>query len=228
MSRFGLICQVTSAFILSVAGAALACAPLVDCLFASPGSELPGGCSSDPYKVSSQPAIRSALTGLSLQNGEVHFYGCERGRFSTRLPDPTTGIVRVSYPLSPSYRIEDYVGALAHELGHAVQLRDAGSLAALRTRLRNDSARVELGADFLAGLIFKRHMRGQNQQSFEQSLELLGNYQTGSLATHSTPEARTTAFRMGYYYQGNDRTLEQASADFQSNRFATILREIIP
>lgn len=196
----------------------------LDCLFASFNSGLSRDCSPDPHDLAQERVVRDMIDGLGFKPGEIVFLGCAQGRYSTLLQDPRTQVMRIHYPRTSTYRTADYLGPIAHELGHAVQLRTAGSITALRQRLGNDSTRVELGADFLAGIMFKRHLTARDQAAFEQSLDLLGNYTNGSLASHSTPEARTAAFRMGFYYAMAHRSLEEASADFQENRFAAIIR----
>lgn len=213
---------------LTIAEAAQSPNVVPDCLFDGPRSELPGDCTPDPYGIAREPEIVRTLESLGFQPGQVTFFGCVRGRFSTWKPDTREMLFRVNYPLGSSYRFQNYVGPISHELGHAIQLREAGSVRLLREGLGRDSSRIELGADFLAGLIFRRQMTNMDQQGFEQSLDLLGNYRDGTLATHSTPEARTAAFRTGFHYRSTSRTPEEASTDFQRNIFAAIVREIIP
>jgi len=192
-----------------------------DCLFAD-DSPAPTGCSTDPYQVAGQPMIISALGALGVNSNQIVFYGCSGGRFSTHMPG--AGSFVVSYPLSPTYAFANYVGPLTHELGHVAQLREAGSMPALKGSL--DSPHRELGADFITGFMFRRYMNNLNQAAFERSLDLLGNYSPD--ASHSRPEARTAAFRMGFYYASDTATLVAAHRDFQRNRFGGIINEMIP
>lgn len=199
-----------------------------DCLFSGGRSELPGDCTRDPYRVLDEPMIQRTIRQLGLRPEQVDMHGCGQGRFSAWVVDATMQKYRINYPLSATYAFAYYTGPLAHELGHVAQLHEAGTLPRLRQQLENESGRVELGADFLAGLMFRRFMNNLNQQSFEQSLDLIGNYEAGSRATHSRPEARTSAFRMGFYYSATNLAPRAAHRDFQRNRYAFILSQMVP
>lgn len=201
--------------------------PPADCLFSSASAELPGDCVPDPYGVAGDPAVRRAIAQLGLQPAQVELYGCARGRFSTWLVDEQTRTFRINYPLGSIYSFRRYAGPLAHELGHVAQIEETGSIARLRAQLRQESGRVELGADFLAGFMFRRFMNLLDQQAFEQSLDLIGNYATGDRATHSQPEARTAAFRMGFFYAVPDVAARAAHRDFQRNRYGGIINQML-
>ncbi len=73
-------------------------------------------------------------------------------------------------------------------------MRNAGGLAALKP-LEN-SRRIELGADFLAGLAFNISLKRLNSGDFETNLQLVGSYKVEA-SDHGAPEHRTQAFRLG-------------------------------
>lgn len=194
-----------------------------DCLFADAPAVPPAGCRSDPDGVASQPLIVRTVEGLGLRRDQVQFQGCTGGRFSTSVLSRSPLAFRINYPDEASFSFVRFVGPLAHEFGHVAQLEGVGSIRELRHSLRDDSARVELGADFLAGFIYQRVMHNPDQLGFERSLDLLGNYERGRLATHSRPEARTSAFRMGFNYSHANASAAEAHRDFQDNLYAEIM-----
>lgn len=201
---------------------------LADCLFAGAGGAVPRDCQPDPYNIGQDEFVRRAIQAVGLRHDQVLLRGCSRGSFATSPAGGTDQRYNVSYPLRAGYQPGDYAGAIAHELGHVSQLAQRGSIAELRRALQEDSSRVELGADFLAGVLFRRHMRNPDQGLFEHRLELIGNYRSGSLASHSSSEARTSAFRTGFYLASAEPNLARLSDRFQRDQFAIIVREIAP
>jgi len=215
---------VTGGILLAAASFA-APASAQDCLFADVGSPPPSQCTSDVYNVGTEPMVVRAATRLGFSPTQLRFRGCAIGRFGTAFKSDE-GVYLISYPLSSHYAFAEYVGPLAHEIGHAVQISEAGSMPAFLHAMP-DSARRELGADFLAGFIFRRFMENLDQQGFEESLDLLGNYQGDVPATHSEPEARTVAFRMGFSFQEPSVTIFAAHREFQRNRFGAIVNAML-
>ena len=184
-----------------------------DCLYDGPGA-MPGrGCQPDPYGVAREEAVAQAIRGLALDPAQISFAGCREGSFGTSVTRGSSRpfLYRINYPISDSYRFGDYVGAVTHELAHAQQLEAFGSVCALRNHFdpaprqpnsgcgNAGSDRIELGADFVAGLLFRRHLR-LDPNVYLRGLALLGDYRTGGAATHGSPESRTGAFRMGYHF----------------------------
>lgn len=94
----------------------------------------------------------------------------------------------------PSTVKSNYLAPIAHELAHVVQMRNAGSLAALEPQ--KNSRRIELGADFLAGLAFNASLKSLDSGDFETNLQLAGSYKVET-DDHGTPEHRSQAFRRG-------------------------------
>lgn len=134
--------------------------------------------------------------------------------------DNATKRFLVRYPSSVR---SNYLAPIVHELAHVVQMRDAGSLAALNAR--DNSRRIELGADFLAGLAFNVSLKQLNGGDFETNLELAGSYKVAA-DDHGLPEQRTQAFRLGStrLEPYTELTVQEALRYWNANDYARIRR----
>jgi hypothetical protein len=107
------------------------------------------------------------------------------------MPDSKSGDrYLVTYPSNLN---RNYLAPITHELAHVLQMKNAGGLAALRDR--EEPRRIELGADFLAGLAHAKSLKKLSIEDFETNLQLAGTYKLA--ADHGPPEYRGQAFRIG-------------------------------
>jgi hypothetical protein len=166
------------------------------------GMEDAASCTGDVAGYGRRPEVVAMIDRLGLSPGQVKFTGCSKFPFSADgvgRGDRFTGTI--TYPLRGSKRFrQDYLTPIAHELGHAVQLRETGSRRNL-TRLL-DSRSVELGADFLAGFSVRALGAGLNITSFAAHLDLAGQFEP-TPDDHGRPLLRANAFRRGFHRVDN-------------------------
>lgn len=156
-------------------------------------------CRPDPVALNANPNVAQAVQGYGLAETRIAFVGCAQGRYATRrLPSllPGARAYEIRYPQNGE-DISAYVGPIAHELAHVYQLERAGSMQALRAS--QSSRQIELGADFLAGVILRNATRGLGPGVFHISLDVMGKYYEDDHDAHGTPEQRVEAFRRGYF-----------------------------
>ena len=183
----------------------------------------PQGCSSDPLGFAQNDSIRRAIDLFGLSGARIKFLGCTTTEFQTSAPpgiDDDDLAFKIYYPVTDALQPRDYVAPLIHELGHAFQIKQVGSIAELK---RLESRRIELGADFLAGLVFGKSGEMKLAQ-FHASTELIGRYREKS-NEHGTPEQRGYAFRFGVFFEKNHGVMnvEAANAQFQRDDFAKVI-----
>lgn len=195
---------------------------VTNCLNGEPGSGSfnwnDAKCSGDPLRIADDAVIQATESLLNLQRSQIRFNGCVQAPFTSSL-SATQSVCVVTYPLE-STSVGPYKGALLHELGHCFQLRQAGDRDALMERAKGSAERIELGADFLAGLACRHSGLGQGE--FVRSVRLVGSYTSKDPDWHGQPEDRAGAFRQGYHYPLNALSIVDAYKDFQDNRFSEI------
>jgi hypothetical protein len=182
------------------------------------------GCSTDPLGFSGDAAIKNAIRQLDLAGAAIEFVGCTTGEFRSSSPpgiDDSDLRFRIYYPVARDLRHADYIAPLSHELGHAFQIRQAGSMAALKRSL--ESRQIELGADYLVGLIAGR-AGGIKLAQFQANVNLVGRYRESS-DEHGTPVQRSYAFRYGFFFDKNHggQTFDEAYAKFGDDFFTEIV-----
>jgi hypothetical protein len=186
-----------------------------ECLYAvvEGKSRVPvGPCpSDDALKLAADPDVQTAIRALGLKPQLLRFKGCKQSPFSAA-PESTGGTGRryvISYPTG----IEgSYAAPITHELAHVLQMEVAGGLEALRRK--HNSKQIELGADYLTGIVFGQALSHLELKQFQHNLSLIGLYVERSEAAHGTPDQRTAAFRFGV----NVKFVEDLKSDF---RFAS-------
>jgi hypothetical protein len=191
-----------------------------DCLHSSSGDERfelknHPECNGDPLNLARDPVVVEAEKIFSLTATEITFIGCATAPFAARMSR-----IEPSVHFEVLYHSDaklNYLAPTLHELGHLYQLKKAGS----PQRLGGTIERIELGADFLAGLAAQK-LAIENPNLFQRSLFLAGSY-TPKSDSHGKPEDRASAFRYGYFYQPSRVSLEAAYADFQDNLFSQIM-----
>lgn len=204
-----------------------AAAQEIDCLFADKPGKPTRNCSPDPHGIAAHPMTAQLAREVGVSLGQVSFSGCQTADFSV-FPLPGAGTAPryvIRYPVSAHYTYDAYVGPIAHEFSHIAQLSAAGGLAELRAGLEQSPDRIELGADFIAGIIFRRHVSSLDRAQFQNSMELLGNYEVSGLLSHGTPEARMAAFRGGFYLNPPPTSLAAAHQMFQDDRYPDLVRD---
>jgi hypothetical protein len=190
-----------------------------DCLYSEPSADVASAdCSNDPLRLADQAFISSVIGQLGLAGAQINFVGCRQTTFATAMT--SQHVYRITYPSALSISLSSYLAPITHELGHVFQIEGAGSIHAVRERLNNSSERIELGADFLAGIEYRRNMSVENRGEFERNFQLLGNYGSGG---HGSPEDRIAAFRKGFYYTLGVGGIVAASNDFQFNGYGEIM-----
>lgn len=193
------------------------------CLFSkSAGTMRSEGCSDDPLKLASRPALIKAREFLKIDNVKIQFIGCKDTVFRTEPGTSARGrAYTIYYPILGT-SIDDYTGPLTHELAHVFQAQAAGGIGKLK-EVMPASSRRELGADFLTGVVFAQASKQSNLR-FQTNLDLSGLFNEPTVDAHGTPAQRGDAFRMGRYLKfqevGND--VGSAHIEFQENRYATI------
>lgn len=214
-------------WLLPAGAAAMAGSQQFDCLYAGSGNTPNRNCTLDPYRISAHPTTLLLAREVGVPLDRVRFSGCETGKFSVAPIPSSKGnpIYVITYPLAARFAYSNYAGPLAHEFGHIAQLSAAGGLTALRVELEQSPDRVELGADFIAGILFRRNIDRIDRAWFQNSMELLGNYQISGLFSHGTPEARMAAFRNGFYFVPTPGGLAAAHQKFQDDRYPEIVRD---
>lgn len=198
-----------------------------DCLNSSPTqtafhAEQHPECRSDTLHFADDSAIRSSEQFLGLKGQEIAFIGCAGAPFATVPPHGiTSSSFTIYYPLTPSLMHDAYTAPLLHEMGHVFQLKQAGSYHALLDSLSQSTARVELGADFIAGI--EAHRLSLEPASFLVNLSLISNYKRTEPSYYGRPEDRAAAFRFGYFGSNDHDPIAISYADFQDNLFAQII-----
>jgi hypothetical protein len=199
--------------------------PAPEFLFGESGANaLHEGCESDPRGIASHFSVLNILDTLELMDATIRFFGCERTEFKTGMVpgwDPSEDYFVVYYPVAPELDERGLLPPILHELGHVYQLKHAGSMQALRAE--NESLKIEMGADFLAGL-GSRYDGIVRPVDFVASNNLVGLYRETS-DQHGSPEQRTSAFVAGFEYIMVFRPYSPSAAyaHFQSSLFNEIL-----
>lgn len=177
-------------------------------------------CGEDAKAIGSAPEVLAVMRTFGLQDGVVIFRSCPGGRFAAM---PDSGDDKRFLILYPSHVGSNFLAPIVHELAHVVQMRDAGGLAALNPK--ENSHRIELGADFLAGLAFNIALKHLNGGDFETNLELAGSYRV-TVDHHGLPEHRTQAFRRGSNRKKPypELTILEALRYWNANDYARIRR----
>lgn len=195
------------------------------CFYADSGPKLPeSGCGGDVLGLSRQPAIARVLAIYSLAGVRVDFIGCKVTDFSTGRFGPTskTRYYEIHYRLLEAEDPQIYLAPITHELSHVVQLEMAGGDSRLRAMY--EIRRIELAADFLTGMVFKRLGENAAQlNGFQQNLQLVGKYRESKEEEHGTPEEREKAFRFGYFSPLSAPDWASIHQTFQDNVYGSVV-----
>ncbi len=172
-------------------------------------------CEGDTQRIGSDEHVLRVLALFDISRDAVLFKACPGGRFAASQDYQQAGRYVVKYPADiPA----NFLAPIVHELAHLVQMRKAGGLAALDPA--KNSKRIELGADFLAGLAFKMALSRLNDVDFERNLHLIGAYKI-LFGDHGKPEDRTAAFRLGFTRSEpyNELSISESLDYFNKNQY---------
>ena len=180
----------------------------------------------DPRRIGDDARIKKTMEALGIPQSIVTFRGCAGLDFSAA-SDTRVGASKnqyvVSYPSDLQSPMNAMVAPIVHELAHVGQMRAAGGVENLRRMY--ESRRVELGADFVAGLLYATALQGTDIKDFLLNLRLIGGYLARDVESHGTPEQRTGAFRRGAFlqYPYNELSIPKSEKYFQENDYADLL-----
>lgn len=184
-------------------------------------------CTGDPLKLGEDTLVASIMRQLGIDRATVEFNGCPQQKFAVVEQflegEPARYVVR--YPLEAG---EEYLAPITHELAHVLQMQSTGGFEATLKAVQWQNRRVELGADYLTGLVFSQLQPTSprfNTAQFQHSLSLIGLYDERELEAHGSPEERTAAFRYGFVNNDGQTQLLPAYDYFQANLFAQIHHE---
>lgn len=195
------------------------------CFYASVNEKKtrPRGCRGDTLKLAQSSRVLGAIEALKLPSGRIKFEGCLEASFSAAAigPDAARMTYVVYYPDTDA-SVEQLLAPVLHELGHVFQIHAAGSAASLRSRY--PLKQIELGADFLSGVISGSYLDGVSSNSFADSMQLLGRYWAYSEESHGSPRERAKAYRNGYFLKKAEFESEVVKAYeiFDDERFSRI------
>ena len=178
----------------------------------------------DPLNLANDPDIQKVMRVLGIEPSQIRFKGCSGLRFSAAPDVMANGVIErylITYPIEAA---QSYLAPVTHELAHVLQMEMAGGLDPLREAL--GSRRIELGADYLAGVIFSNALQNIHVNQFQHNLSLMGRYIELDALAHGTPSQRTAAFRLGVYLNFNDynRNIRMVSDHFQSDEYGNIVQ----
>lgn len=184
----------------------------------------------DPEKLAKDPDIAKAIRAFGLEKENIYFAGCVGGIFKTEDVSPISSVheYKISYPLyvekmaegNAERKMSSYVAPITHELAHVFQIRNAGSMRALKDQRKIID--IELSADFLSGLAFSETQNIKNINYYQQNLALVGLYNESLLDAHGTWSQRVAAFRYGVFLKDKHNT-HQAESSFRSQFLEEIL-----
>ena len=198
--------------------------PTSGCLFATTvgdGAEevSVGSCHHpDPLELARNPQVLKLIAAIGVKPELISFSGCPGNLYALRLE--AGGRYVVTYP--PEIK-DGFLAPVAHELAHIVQSEAAGGYVKLIERYR--SRRIELGADYVAGILFRQVLPEASRNIFQNHVKLKGLYRESLDGAHGTPNQRTSAFRMGVVgrIQKTGAGLAESSEHFQEDIYARIV-----
>jgi hypothetical protein len=175
-------------------------------------------CFRDQLGFANLEVIKNAEELFGLSPREVGFIGCDIAPYSARIdrsePELHFEILYKSTDAQSASTI-----AILHELGHAYQLKHAGSRESLLASADQNLERVELGADYLSGLAVGR-LR-MSEKDFEVGLALVGSYAVHS-GPHGHPNERSESFNYGVTAGKTSDSIASLYDGFQDDEYGHI------
>lgn len=149
----------------------------------------------DPLAISRSAQVSAAMAYLGIRPDMVRFNGCEKTHFATGMDPLHDGGYLVTYPANE----KRFLAPITHELAHVVQMQLTHPMQQLSTE---DSLKVELGADFVAGIVFSAQFPQLDRSEFQNNVQLAGLYnERGVRDPHGPPSQRVAAFRYGLNFR---------------------------
>ena len=173
-------------------------------------------CGDDQLELKKNPEIQLLVELYGLDPTDLTFEGCRNGSFSTTQIGST---YTIRYPIDQDI---SYVAPLAHELAHVWQGRKVGSLKELFYKFPNGVKEIELGADFLTGIVFEESNGKFPKNLFQTNFSLSGLYFEQNEDAHGTPSQRAAAFRLGYFYTPKFDNLGEAMETFHADVYGSL------
>jgi hypothetical protein len=158
-------------------------------------------CNGDPLQIAQRTEVNLAVAALNIGDARISFVGCRVTPFMTTMRAglrASDANYVIYYPRDLAS--DAYSAPITHELAHVFQSIHAGGFRALKDNL--SSARIELGADFIAGWTARRS-QSFPAPAFYHSVHVIGRYREESAIAHGAPEDRVAAFSRGYYFPQN-------------------------
>ena len=185
------------------------------------------GCRPDPLKLLQLNDLKVAMDVLHVPKDRLEFEGCTQTRFTTSPPAaaiPGHGKYKIYYPVV-GRSDEDYVGPIIHELAHVYQLESIGSSSKLLDKY--SMLQIELGADYMTGIVAGHYLQGARPKVFQDNLELVGLYREDDSGAHGTPNQRNAAFRLGYFLPSSKfgSQIAQAYQEYDDDGFPFLAQQ---
>ena len=178
----------------------------------------------DPLNIAGDPDIRKVMKAFGVEPWKVRFKGCKNIRFSVKEDRMHARGSRKYLITYPNEVEQSYVALITHELAHVLQMEMAGGYRILRDTFI--TKRIELGADYLTGIIYSNYLKKNDINQFQHHLSLMGQYLELDEDAHGNPSQRSGAFRFGLFFDFNtvDRDIRKASENFQFDVYGQIIQ----
>lgn len=175
----------------------------------------------DPLNIRNNADVLKIMKALGINRNKVRFKGCSNLRFSAAM-DSTLSVTNrrylITYPIEAN---NSYISPITHELVHVLQMEIYGGLIPLRSSIKS-SKRIELGADYISGIVFSKFLRHLDFYDFMDNLSLIGLYVENAAEAHGTPPQRVAAFRSGFY-ETLEQDIKDANNYFQDQVYGLII-----
>lgn len=176
---------------------------------------------SDPLDLKNNNLIQVAFEKLKLSPSLVEFKGCDGLGFRTTNAESSSSS---KYLISYSSNTGDKaIAPVIHEIGHVAQLENSNGYTNLSSAYSPN--RIELGADYLTGIVFKLGLPREQLARFERNIQLAGIYVSQDPSkpnVHGNPTMRIQAFRLGYFTKSKETDIKLLHQDFQENVYGAI------
>jgi hypothetical protein len=187
-------------------------------------SEISGtACEEDPLRLAADPQVQKMVSFFGLTGKQIRFLGCKTSRFSARSEVNESG-AHLRYVITyPTEAADNFIGPIAHELAHLLQMELAMGMENLKAT--REARRIELGADFLSGVVFNNALKDVSEDEFRRSLESMNGLLELQQGSHGTRSQRAAAFRAGIdlVLADFDRDLRLVNREFDSKRYGYVL-----
>jgi hypothetical protein len=177
----------------------------------------------DSLRVAEDPQVQKMMSFLGLAGKQIRFLGCKTYRFSATSEVNESG-THMRYVITyPTQAADNFIGAIAHELAHLLQMELA--MGAENLKATREAKRIELGADFLSGVAFNNALKGLSEDEYRRSLESMNGLFELQQDARGTRSQRAAAFRAGIdlVFADFDRDLRLVNREFDSKLYSYVL-----